>query len=406
MAVGIMVGGVVVTLISLWRRRRRATALARCLNLDDYQTAARKVLSTALYEYLASGTDLHENRAAWKRYFLRPRMMRDVSELSTETALFGKRLSMPIFISPAGVHKLCDPEGECASARAAAATGTLFGLSQHATCTIEEVAASAPDSLRWFQVYILKDREVTLELVRRAEAAGYSGLFLTVDSVALGSREADARNGFSGLPPPLCLANYSASERSASTDQTHAAWDQNTEAMFSAVVAWEDVAWLKHAAPSLPLVVKGILTAEDACCALEAGADGVMVSNHGGRQCDATCATIDVLEEVVSAVRAHPRGGPTCPVLLDSGVRRGTDVIKALALGATAVGVGKPVFFSLAVGHAAGVGGQAGVEAVLRTLQREVQATMALCGCARVADVTRGLVAHRPMHPEYVRRPL
>ena len=328
----------------------------RCLSLNDFQDLARERLEKPLYEYLASGTDdeqtLHENTEAFKRYFLRPRMLRDVTGLDTSITLFGSRLDLPVFISPAGVHRLCDrADGECASARAAASSGTLFGLSQHATCSIEEVAAAAPNANRWFQAYILRDRDLTLQLVRRAEAAGYRGLFLTIDSVVLGSREADARNGFDALPSPLRLANYDSDH--SWNDRTHAAWDQNTEALFEKNVTWEDVRWLKSAAPRLPLVLKGVMTAEDAKLAVEYGADGVMVSTHGGRQLDGALAPIDVLAEVVAAVRSHPRGA-RMPVLLDSGVRRGTDVVKALALGATAVGIGKPVFFSLALGGQSG----------------------------------------------------
>lgn len=401
--VGVGVGlGALLATRRLFLRYRRAKALARCISLDDFQSAAREHLDLPLYEYLASGTadeqTLFENVAAWKRYFLRPRMMRNVSCVSTATTLFGQKMEMPIFISPAGVHRLCDPEGECASARAADAVGSLFGLSQHATCSIEEVAAAAPGARRWFQAYILQDRSLTLKLVRRAEVAGYSGLFLTVDSVVFGAREADVRNGFGGLPAHLRLANYDTDD-GWKNEAEGGAWDQKTETLLAKAVTWEDVAWLKQAAPNLPLVVKGILTAEDATCALDAGADGVCVSNHGGRQLDGALASIDALEEVVRAVRAHSRGASAC-VLLDSGVRRGTDVLKALALGATAVGIGKPCFFALAIG------GRAGVERALGILKTELEAAMALCGCASVADISRTLVEHRPHHAEYTRRPL
>lgn len=397
----LLVGGTFAALWLLWRRKKHRS-LASCISLDDFQAAARSSLSRKLYEYLASGTGdeqtLQENRTAWNRYFLRPRMLCDVSSLTTEISLFGQTLSMPIFISPAGVHRLCDPAGECASARAAAAAGTLFGLSQHATASIEEVACAAPGCNKWFQCYLLKSRPLTLELVRRAEAAGYNGLFVTVDSVVFGFREADARNGFGGLPAHLRLANY-ASDEGWKDGAGHSAWDQNTEELLARDVTWDDIRWLKEQVPRLPLVVKGIMTAEDATCALDAGADGLVVSNHGGRQLDAAQATIDVLEEVVHAVRSHPRN-PTAPVLLDSGVRRGTDVLKALALGATAVGVGKPIFFSLAVG------GEAGVAKCLRILQDELEAAMALCGCASVAKISRDLVTHRPGGEAYVRLPL
>ena len=384
--------------------------VARCLKLDDFQTFAERRLPRPLcvqiseketpregtpenaclaralrYEYLASGTGdeqtLRENRDAWGRIFLRPRVLRDVARVETRTELFGQPLSMPVFISPAGVHKLVDARGEAASARAAARAGTLFGLSQHATSSIEEVADGAPDASRWFQSYILRDRALTLALVDRALDSGYAGFFLTVDSVRFGFREADARNGFSALPPPLALANYPTA--AAWDDRSHAAWDQNTEALFDAAVSWDDVAWLKARLRGRPLVVKGVMTGEDAAAALLAGADGVMVSNHGGRQLDGALAAVDALPEVVAAV------GGRAPVLLDSGVRRGTDVLKALALGASAVGVGKPVFFALALG------GEDGVLRMLEMLRGELEAAMALTGCRALADIGPALIARR-----------
>ena len=384
--------------------------VARCLKLDDFQTFAERRLPRPLcvqiseketpregtpenaclaralrYEYLASGTGdeqtLRENRDAWGRIFLRPRVLRDVARVETRTELFGQPLSMPVFISPAGVHKLVDARGESASARAADRAGTLFGLSQHATSSIEEVAAGAPGAAKWFQSYILRDRALTLALVDRALDSGYSGFFLTVDSVRFGFRECDARNGFSALPPPLALANYPTA--AAWDDRAHAAWDQNTEALFDAAVSWDDVAWLKARLRGRPLVVKGVMTGEDAAAALLAGADGVMVSNHGGRQLDGALAAVDALPEVVAAV------GGRAPVLLDSGVRRGTDVLKALALGASAVGVGKPVFFALALG------GEDGVLRMLEMLRGELEAAMALTGCRALADIGPALIARR-----------
>ncbi len=384
-------------------------------NIEDYQIVARSILPKPLYEYLASGTDdeqtLTENSSAFKYWYLRPRVMRPVGSISTATTLFGQKLSLPVFISPAGVHALCDEvHGECASARAAQRVGTLFGLSQHATRSIEQVAdacAAQGNANLWYQSYILKDRNITLRLVRRAANAGYKGIFLTVDSVRFGFREADARNGWNALPEPHRLVNYdeeiahkqnsSKAKKSswlspeASIDKTKIysgdedAWDQNTEQLFEQNPSWDDVRWLKReACHDLPLIVKGIMTAEDAVEAVKAGADGVMVSNHGGRGLDGALAAIDVLPEVVAAV------GDKVPVLLDSGVRRGTDVLKALALGATAVGIGKPVFFALAVG------GENAVVNLLQMLQREVEAAMAICGVESVADATRSLVTRHP----------
>mmetsp|Transcript_15859 Transcript_15859/g.33319 ORF Transcript_15859/g.33319 Transcript_15859/m.33319 type:complete len:433 (-) Transcript_15859:160-1458(-) len=392
-----------------WNQKPKSNI--KICNANDYQLAARSMLSKPLYEYLASGTDdeqtLSENESAFKDWYLRPRVMRPVGNVTTDTYLFGQKLSMPVFISPAGVHALCDEQnGECASARACGRVGAMFGLSQHATRSIEQVAdATQGKTNLWYQSYILKDREMTLRLVKRAANAGYKGIFLTVDSVRFGFREADARNGWNALPEPHRLVNYDdevsrispgtkkawLAPEASGVDKTKIysgeedAWDQNTEQLFEQNPTWEDVKWLKEeACKDIPLVVKGIMTAEDATEAVNAGVDGVMVSNHGGRGLDGALAAIDALPEVVEAV------GGKVPILLDGGIRRGTDVLKALALGATAVGIGKPIFFALAVG------GEEVVVDLLSMLQRETEAAMAICGCEKVADVRRSLVTRRP----------
>ncbi|KAL7544345.1 hypothetical protein ACHAWF_007735 [Thalassiosira exigua] len=384
--------------------RKMESAGMKICNSNDYQIAARTFLPKPLYEYLASGTDdeqtLSENEAAFKSWYLRPRVMRPVGSISTATTLFGQRLSMPVFVSPAGVHALCDEEGECASARACGRAGTMFALSQHATRSIEQVAAATEGRTNlWYQSYILKDRDMTLRLVQRASNAGYQA-----DSVRFGYREADARNGWNALPAPHRLVNYDdevarnttgtpkkwlAPEASVDKSKIYGgeedAWDQNTEQLFEQNPTWDDVRWLKReACRHLPLIVKGIMTAEDAIEAVKAGADGVMVSNHGGRGLDGALAAIDALPEIVEAV------GGKVPILLDGGIRRGTDVLKALALGATAVGIGKPVFFALCVG------GENEVANLLEMLRRETEAAMAICGCETVADAGRNLVTRHP----------
>jgi (S)-2-hydroxy-acid oxidase len=404
------------------------TLNTKVCNVSDYQAISRSILPKPLYEYLASGTDdeqtLSENESAFKCWYLRPRVMRPVGSISTATTLFGQKLSLPVFISPAGVHALVDSHGECASARAAQRASTLFGLSQHSTRSIEQVADACANNTKeggtsnlWYQSYILKDRAMTLRLVRRAAKAGYKGIFLTVDSVRFGYREADARNGWNALPEPHRLVNYDeeiahkqpSQQKSwlspeASVDKRiiysgeEDAWDQNTEQMFEQNATWDDVRWLKReACHDLPLIIKGIMTAEDAIEAVRVGADGVMVSNHGGRGLDGALAAIDALPEIVAAV------GDKVPVLMDGGVRRGTDVLKALALGATAVGIGKPVFFALAVG------GEDAVVNLLHMLQKEVEAAMAICGLAKVADARKmSLITRHPngVVPRYTRSKL
>jgi len=393
------------------RMTKPDNAVVKICNSNDYQLTARAIISKPLYEYIASGTDdeqtLSENEASFKLWYLRPRVMRPVGSVSTSTTLFGQRMSMPVFISPAGVHALCDEAGECASARACGRVGTLFGLSQHSTRSIEQVSQETKGNTNlWYQSYILNDRDMTLRLVRRAANAGYRGVFLTVDSVRFGYREADARNGWNALPSPHRLVNYdeevtrkapgtrkkwlapeaSVVDKSKIYGGEEDAWDQNTEQLFEQNPSWDDVRWLKReACPDLPLVIKGIMTAEDAIEAVEAGADGVMVSNHGGRGLDGALAAIDALPEVVEAV------GGKVPILMDGGIRRGTDVLKAVALGATAVGIGKPVFFALSVG------GEDAVVNLLEMIKRETEAAMAICGCESVAGVGRNLVTRHPV---------
>ena len=370
-------------------------------NVNDFQKLAKKKLPKELYEYLASGTDdeqtLAENRSAFKGWYLRPRVLRPVSQIDTSTNLFGQTLHVPFFTSPAGVMTICDNEhGECATARACGRIGTMFGLSQHATRSIETVAQGAPNTNKWYQCYILKDRAWTQTLLQRAIKAGYQGIFLTVDSPRFGYREADARNGFNALPPPHRLENYQGNQLDLTYNaKQHAAWDQNTEQMFDTSITWEDVKWVKQQCGGLPLVIKGIMTAEDAALAVQSGADGVMVSNHGGRQLDGCLASIDALPEVVAEVQGR------VPVLIDGGFQRGTDILKALALGATAVGIGKPVFFALSVG------GEDALTKMLCLLKTELEAAMALCGIASIQDIDSSLITRHPTGrsaPSYRRR--
>lgn len=310
-----------------------------CFNVDDFQKLSKKVLPKDLYEYLSSGSDdeqtLYWNRRAFQDWFLRPRMMRPLpnNKPETHTKLFGRTVSMPIFCSPAGVHALVHPkEGECATAKACRKAGILFGLSQHSTRSIEQVAeavnshpskSSGEEPPLWYQAYILKDRSVTERLLRRAIKAGYEGIFLTVDSIKFGYREADARNGFDALPKPHRLANYD-EQKTLNASQVYngreeKSWDQNSEQLFDGNVSWSDIRWIKNIVGSnIPLVVKGIMTREDALLAIEAGADGIMVSNHGGRQLDGAFASIDVLPEISKAVAGR------VPIFLDGGIRRGT----------------------------------------------------------------------------------
>jgi 4-hydroxymandelate oxidase len=349
------------------------------LNLSELEARAAESLPLAVYDYVAGGADdeltLADNAAAWSRYRIRPHVLRDVSTVDLSTTLLGTQVGSPVHIAPVAYHRLLHDEGELATARGAAAAGSVFTLSTMATTSIEDVAAAAPDGLRWFQLYVHRDRGLTSWLVERAEAAGYRALVLTVDTPRIGSRRRDGVHGFV-LPDGLELANV-ASYPGAQTSASTVAY---ATASFDPALTPEAVSWLAGTS-SLPVVVKGVLRGDDARTCVEAGASAVLVSNHGGRQLDGVVATADALREVADAV------GGDVDVYVDGGIRRGTDVLRALALGARAVFVGRPVSWAL---HD---GGADGVAAVLDTLREETALAFALAGVASCDEVGADLLA-------------
>ena len=353
------------------------------VNLAEYETLAERSLPRAVWDYYAGGADdeltVRDNRAAYARRNLRPRVLVDVSHVELGTTVLGTPVTAPVLIAPLAFQKMAHPQGEAGTARAAAAAGTLMIMSTLSTTRLEEVAAAAPGAPRWFQLYIYKERAVTAGLVRRARAAGYRALVLTVDTPRLGRRERDLRNGFT-LPPGLRMANFEG-ELAERPDAAPGAsgLGNYASANLDTALTWEAIAWLCSIS-SLPVEVKGILTAEDARLAVAHGAAAIVVSNHGGRQLDGTPATLDVLAEVVDAV------GASCEVYVDGGIRRGTDVVKALALGSRAVLLGRPVLWGLA--HA----GDAGVARVLSLLFAEIEHALALCGRPSVHALGRDLL--------------
>ena len=329
------------------------------VNIWDYERLAEDKLDANAHAYFVGGAGdevtLRDNVAAFERRKLRPRVLVDVAEVSTATTVLGTDIALPVVIAPLAMQRLAHPDGEEATARAAAAAGTIMCLSSAATCAPAELS----EGHRWFQVYVWRPRTKTEAAIEQAVASGYSALVLTVDVPYLGRRERDVRVGFS-VPENLIVQGDLFGEG------------------FDASVSWRDLEWL--AGYGLPVVVKGLLTAEDAELACEHGAAAVVVSNHGGRQLDGVSATLDVLEEVVDAV------GGRAEVLLDGGVRRGTDVLKALALGARAVLIGRAMVWGLAVA------GEEGVADVLRMFRKEVELGLALLGCTSPADVSRAHV--------------
>lgn len=360
------------------------TYISEITNVMEYEALAKEKLPKMVYDYYASGAEdqwtLQENRNAFSRILFRPRILRDVSKIDMTTTVLGFNISMPIMIAPTAFQKMAHPEGECATARAASAAGTIMTLSSWATSSVEEVSSTGP-GIRFFQLYVTKDRNVDAQLVKRAERAGFKAIALTVDTPRLGRREADIKNRFV-LPPHLTLKNYEGlyiGKMDKTDDSGLASYVAN---QIDRSLNWKDVKWLQTIT-SLPILVKGVLTAEDASLAIQYGAAGIIVSNHGARQLDYVPATVMALEEVVQAAKGR------VPVFLDGGVRRGTDVFKALALGASGVFVGRPVPFSLAVD------GEAGVRKVLQMLRDEFELTMALSGCRSLKEITRNhIVTH------------
>jgi 4-hydroxymandelate oxidase len=348
---------------------------SRPATLADYERLAHERLDPNALAYFAGGAadeiTMRWNREGFDKLALLPRIMRGGSGGNTRLALFGREYGHPIFVAPMACQKLAHSEGECATAIAAEAQDAGMVLGAQASVPLED-AARAGATCRWFQLYLQPAREATLQLMRRAEAAGFEVFVVTVDAPINGVRDREQRVGFH-LPPGITTPNLD-----GLPNPEDAPLPKGASIVFDHFVAkaptWSELAWLKSET-RLPIVAKGILTPEDALAALDIGLDGIVVSNHGGRTLDTLPATIDVLPEIAAAVSAR------VPLLLDGGIRRGTDVLKALALGASAVLVGRPVVYGLAVD------GVLGVAHVLRLLRDEFEIAMALTGCQTLADI-------------------
>ena len=334
------------------------------LQVDDYEPVAKSKLPADVYDFYAGGAGdertLAENVRAFDRWVLRPRVLQGIASVDPSTTVLGAPLSMPILVAPWAFQRRAHPDGELATVRAAARAGTVAVISSTAAEHLEEVAA-AGSGTTWWQLYLYSDVGRSAELIRRVVDAGFDAICWTVDLPVLGIRHRDTRSGFT-VPVGL---------------------DQE-ELEYEPALSWDHLSFIRDHAPGLPVLVKGILRAEDGVRAVEHGADAVVVSNHGGRQLDGCPAGLDALPEVVEAVDGR------LPVLMDGGVRRGTDVLKALALGASAILIGRAAVWGLAAE------GEAGVRGVLGILRAELENAMALTGCATLADVDRALVAPAP----------
>jgi isopentenyl diphosphate isomerase/L-lactate dehydrogenase-like FMN-dependent dehydrogenase len=343
------------------------------LTTDDAERFAEQVVPPDAWSYIVGGAGdertLRWNREAFSRYRLRPRVLVDVSAVETATTVLGTPVSMPVLVAPMAFQQIAHAEGEIAMARGTGEAGTLMCLSTVATATPADVAAAAPGAPRWLQIYVFRDREVSDEVIAQALEAGFSALVLTADLPVYGLRHREARLGFEA-PEGDVPSIVSARERGGDDEGPHSL------GLLDSGLEWDYVGELAERW-KVPVVVKGLVTAEDALLACEHGASGVIVSNHGGRQLDGAIASLEALPEVVEAV------GDRAEVYLDGGVRRGTDVVMALALGARAVLVGRPVLYGL------GFGGSTGVAQVLEILREETENALALLGCRSPAEVTR-----------------
>ena len=380
--------------------------LRRCVTVDDFRQVARRRLPRGVFDYIDGGAEdertLHGNSASFADLEWRPRVLRDVSELDTRTTLLGHEISMPLVLAPTGYTRIAHSQGELAVARAAERAGVPYALSTMGTRSIEEVA-SVNAGNKWFQVYTWRDRGLVRELVLRAKAAGYTTLWLTVDTAVLGRRERDVRRGFA-LPPkvglgtlvdgvvhpawtwdflrndPIMFANLA--DSSVPDGSRPVSLAEKVATQFDQALSWDDVDWLRSFW-SGPIALKGIQTVADAKQAVAVGVDAIGLSNHGGRQLDDAPRPVELVEPVKQEVQDQ------AAIICDGGVRRGADIVKALALGADAVSIGRPYLYAL------GAAGEAGVDQMLTFMREGLERTMALNGCRTVADIDRDLVSWR-----------
>jgi isopentenyl diphosphate isomerase/L-lactate dehydrogenase-like FMN-dependent dehydrogenase len=352
------------------------------INLFEFETLAKERLPKDEWDYIAGGaTDeisVERNRRAYESWALRPRVLTDVSALDLSTTVLGTKVNLPVLIAPCGGHKWAHPEGEFATYRAAAACGTILAVSANATAVFEDLAKTADGHL-WLQMYPFGDREVTKNWLKRAKEAGFEAVCITLDSQWPPKRERNIRNNYRGNRGVNYLRAGAGESAAVDADGRPLRRDRNSDP----AATWKDLEWIK-AQSDLPVVAKGIMTGEDVELCAQAGADAVIVSNHGGRHLDNTLATIEVLAEAVAAAQGKTE------ILLDGGIRRGADVVKALALGAKAVFIGRPLFWGLAVG------GEHGVVRVLDILREEIEITMAKCGRPTTASIDSTVVVKAP----------
>jgi len=354
--------------------------MAPLVCVNDYEEFAKQKLSKMNFEFYISGAGqqrtLEWNKTGYAKYRIRPKYMRKVKDRTMSTTILGKHVSLPIGISPTAFHKLAHPDGECATAKAAEALETILILSSHSNSTLEEVFQAAPNGRKWLQLYVLRNREITTDVIKRAEDSGIEAIILTIDFVVFGLRLVNMRNQFH-LPPNLTSAILAKYQRQKLLKNFIHFSDPEAD--------WDYIKWLKTIT-NLPIVVKGVLTAEDAVLAANAGASAILVSNHGARQLDSLPSTIEALPEIVKAV------GNRVEVYMDGGIRDGTDAFKAFALGAKMVFIGRPAIWGLTRN------GAEGVKDVLNILGNELDNAMAISGCSKLSDINQDMAVHESFY--------
>jgi 4-hydroxymandelate oxidase len=347
------------------------------VNLDDYEYMAKQRMKSDVYDYYAGGADdevtIRDNRAAFEAIKLLPRNCIDVSVIDLSTEILGEMVSLPLIIAPMGYQSAAFSRGELETTKAAISSQTIMTISTISSIPLEEAILEEKQKI-WFQLYVMKDRSVTENLVKRAESCGYKAIVVTIDTPVLGNRERDIRNAFHPSSDTGMANLYEYGWKQKNFEKEGSYIEFFTSEMFSSSISWKDISWIRSLT-YLPVILKGVLRPEDANIAVDLGISGIIVSNHGGRQLDTTISTIDALPRIVDAVSDRTL------VLLDSGIRRGTDVVKALALGADAVMIGRPILWGLAVN------GSDGVSQVIDSLRRETRRVMALCGYRSVREI-------------------
>ncbi|CAO3657466.1 unnamed protein product [Mucor hiemalis] len=377
--------------------RESMPRLEEMYNSFDFETVARSVLKSDAWAYYSSGADdeisMRENHNAFHRIWLRPRVMVNVKDVDASTTMLGSRTALPLYITATALGKLGHPEGEVVLTKAAKSRDLIQMIPTLASCSFDEIVdAAAPGQTQWLQLYVNGNREVSEKFVRHAESRGMKGLFITADAPQLGRREKDMRQKYSQEDPDEISRNATQVDRDSGAARA-------ISKFIDPSLCWDDVAWFKSIT-KMPIIIKGIQTPEDAVLAAKYGCQGIVLSNHGGRQLDFSPSSIEILAEVMDALKRENLDGPGFEVYIDGGIRRGSDIFKAIALGAKGVGIGRPCLYAMSAY------GVAGVEKLLELFQNEFEMVMRLMGVTKIEDIKPEMVDIRNIKDHFVANPV